>query len=126
MLLSTKEPTDTLFEQTKTKPKETLECNLKKQMEMFSVSPPVNLVEEAKWFLAVTSFEATTSVLVEKTESSKTVEFKAIFKTPFQKCWLATENLKKKMFSCLHVLSFVKDAKTLQKKSDCTTECQIW
>ena len=48
MLLSTKKRTDTSIEQTKTKPKETLEFNLKKQKEIFSVSPPVNLVEEAK------------------------------------------------------------------------------
>ena len=31
-------------------------------METFSFSPPINLVEEDKWLLAVTSFECTKSV----------------------------------------------------------------
>ena len=31
-------------------------------METFSFSPPINLVEEGKWLIAVTSFEATNSV----------------------------------------------------------------
>ena len=31
-------------------------------MEAFSLSPAINLVEEGKWLLAVTSFEATSSV----------------------------------------------------------------
>ena len=31
-------------------------------METFSFSRPINLVEESKWLLAVTSFEATNSV----------------------------------------------------------------
>ena len=31
-------------------------------MEIFSFSPPINQVEEGKWLLAVTSFEATNSV----------------------------------------------------------------
>ena len=31
-------------------------------METFSSSPPINLIEEGKWLLAVTSFEATKSV----------------------------------------------------------------
>ena len=62
LLLSIKEPTNTFIEQTKTKPQETLEFKMKKQMETFSFSPPINLVEEGKWLLAVTSFEATNSV----------------------------------------------------------------
>ena len=31
-------------------------------MQTFSFSPPLNLVEEGKWLLAVTSFETTNSV----------------------------------------------------------------
>ena len=46
----------------KTKPQETLEFKMNKQMETFSFSPPLNLVEEGKWLLALTSFEATNSV----------------------------------------------------------------
>ena len=49
-------------EQTKTKPQETLEFKLNKQMQKFFVSPAINLVEEGKWLLAVTSFEARNSV----------------------------------------------------------------
>ena len=34
-----------------------------KEMETSSFSPPKNLVEESKWLLAVSSFEATNSLL---------------------------------------------------------------
>ena len=62
LLFLCKKHTDTLIEQTKTRPKETLEFKMKKQMKTFSFSPPINLLEEGKWLLAVTSFEATNSV----------------------------------------------------------------
>ena len=62
LLLLIKKHTDTLIEQTKTKPQETLEFKMNKQMETFSFNPPVNLVEEGKWLLAVSSFECTNSV----------------------------------------------------------------
>ena len=61
LLLSIKKHTNTLIEQTKTKHQETLEFKTNKQMQTFS-SSPINLVEEGKWLLAVTSFEATNSV----------------------------------------------------------------
>ena len=54
--------TDTLFEQTKTKPQETLELKMDKQMQTFSFNPKINLVEEGKWLLGVTSLECTISV----------------------------------------------------------------
>ena len=57
-----KKHTDTLIQQTKTKPKETLELKMNQQMQTLSFSPPLNLIEEGKWLLAVTSFEATNSV----------------------------------------------------------------
>ena len=63
LLLSIKKHTDTLIEQTKTKPQETLEFSMKKQRQTFSFIPPINLVEEDKWLLAVSSFECTNSVL---------------------------------------------------------------
>ena len=62
LLLSVNKITDTLIEQTKTKPQETLEFKMRKQMETFSFSPPISLVEEGKWLLAVSSFECTNSV----------------------------------------------------------------
>ena len=62
LLLLIKKHTDTLIEQTKTKPQETLEFKMNKQMQTFSFNPPINLIEEGKWFLAVTSFECTNSV----------------------------------------------------------------
>ena len=62
LLLLIKKHTDTLIEQTKTKPQETLEFKLNKQTQTFSFSPPINLVEEGKWLLAVSSFEFTNSV----------------------------------------------------------------
>ena len=63
LLLLIKKHTDTLIEQTKTKPQETLEFKMNKQMQTFSFNPPINLVEEGKWLLAVSSFECTNSVL---------------------------------------------------------------
>ena len=62
LLLSIKKHTDTLIEQTKTKPQETLEFKRNKQMQTFSFSPPINFVEEGKCLLAVTSLETRNSV----------------------------------------------------------------
>ena len=62
LLLLIKKHTDTLIQQTKTKPQETLEFKMNKQMQTFSFNPPINLVEEGKWLLAVSSLECTNSV----------------------------------------------------------------
>ena len=62
LLLLIKKHTDTLIEQTKTKPQETLEFKMNKQMQTFSFDPPKNLVEEGKWLLGVSSFECTNSI----------------------------------------------------------------
>ena len=62
LLLLIKKHTDTLIDQTKTKPQETLEFKMNKQMQTFSFNPPIKLIEEDKWFLAVSSFECTNSV----------------------------------------------------------------
>ena len=62
LLLSIKKHTDTLIEQTRTKPQETLEFKMNKQMQTFSFNPPINLFEEDKLLLAVSSFECTISV----------------------------------------------------------------
>ena len=62
LLLLIKKHTDTLIEQTKTKPQETVELKMNKQIQTFSFNPPINLVEDGKWLLAVSSFECTNSV----------------------------------------------------------------
>ena len=62
LLLLIKKHTDTLIEQTKTKPQETLEFKMNKQRQTFSFNPPIKLVEEDKWLLAVSSFECTNSI----------------------------------------------------------------
>ena len=51
-----------MIAQTKTKPQETLEFKVNKQRQTFSFNPPINLVEEGKWLLAVSSLECTNSV----------------------------------------------------------------
>ena len=61
VLLLSKKHTDTLIEQTKTKPQETLEFKMNKQMQTFSFNSPINLVED-KWLLGVSSFECTNSI----------------------------------------------------------------
>ena len=62
LLLLIKKHTDTLIEQTRTKPQETLEFKMDKQRQTFSFNPPINLIEEDKWLVAVSSFECTNSV----------------------------------------------------------------
>ena len=62
LLLLIKKHTDTLIEETKTKPQEFLEFKMCKQRQTFSFNPPINLVEEGKWLLAVSSIECTNSI----------------------------------------------------------------
>ena len=62
LLLLIKKHTDTLIEQTRIKPQETLEFRMNKQRQTFSFNPPINLLEEGKWLLAVSLFECTNSV----------------------------------------------------------------
>ena len=63
LLLLIKKHTDTLIEQTRTRPQETLEFKMNKQMQTFSFNPPINLVEQDNWLLGVTSLECTNSVI---------------------------------------------------------------
>ena len=70
LLLLYKKHTDTLIGQTKTKPQETLEFRMNKQMKSFSFNPPVSLVEEGEWLLAVSSFECTNSVFNKTNENN--------------------------------------------------------
>ena len=62
LLLLIKKHTDTLIERTKTKPQETPEFKMNKQMQTFSFNPSIILLEEGKGLLAVSSFECTNSV----------------------------------------------------------------
>ena len=62
LLLLIKKHTDTLIEQTKTRAQETLEFKMNKRSQTFSFNPPINLIEEGKWLIAVSSFECTNSV----------------------------------------------------------------
>ena len=64
LLLLIEKHTDTLIEQTKTKPQETLEFKMNKQMQTFSFDPPINLIEEGKWLMAVSLFDCTISVFI--------------------------------------------------------------
>ena len=61
LLLLIKKHTDTLIEQTKTKPQETLEFKMNKQMQTFPFNPPINLIED-KWLLGVSSLECANSI----------------------------------------------------------------
>ena len=61
LLLLIKKDTDTLIEQTRTRPQETLEFKMNKQMQTSSFSPPIILIEEGKWLMTVSSFECTKS-----------------------------------------------------------------
>ena len=57
LLLLIKIHTDTLIQQTKTKPQEMLDIKKIRSKQTFSFNPAINLVEEGKWFLGVTSLE---------------------------------------------------------------------
>ena len=70
MLILIKKHTDTLIQQTKTSPQETLEFKMNKQMQTFSFNPPINSVEEGKWLLAVSSLECTKSVFIITNENN--------------------------------------------------------
>ena len=62
MLLLIKKHTDRLIEQTKTKPQETLEFKMNEHLQTFSFNSPINLVEESKWLLGLSSLECKNSV----------------------------------------------------------------
>ena len=84
LLLLIKKHTDVLIQQTKTKPQETLEFKMNKQMQTFSFNPPINLVEEGKWFLAVSSFECTNSVFnITNENNSFSIIIPGHYKTEF-------------------------------------------
>ena len=65
-----KKQTDTLIEQTKTKPQGTLEFRMIRSKQTFSFNPPINLLEEGKWLLGVTSLECTNSVFNKTNENN--------------------------------------------------------
>ena len=84
LLLLIKKHTDTLIEQTKTKPQETLEFEMNKQMQIFSFNPSINLVEEGKWLLAVSSLECTNSVFnITNENNSFSINIPGHYKTEF-------------------------------------------
>ena len=62
LLLLIKKHTDTLIEQTQTKLQETLEFKMIRSKQTFSFNPPINLVAEDKWLLAVSLFDCRNSV----------------------------------------------------------------
>ena len=70
LLLLIKKHTDTLIEQTKTKPQETLEFVMNQQKQTYSFNPPINLVEEGKWLIGVSSFDCKNSVFNITNENS--------------------------------------------------------
>ena len=61
LLLLIEKHTDTLIEQTKTCLQETLEFVMGKQMEKLSLNHPINLADEGKLLLSVTSSSTTIS-----------------------------------------------------------------
>ena len=70
MLLLIKKHTDILIEQTRMKPQETLEFKMNRQMQTFLFNSPINLVDEGKWLLAVSSFECTNSIFIITNENN--------------------------------------------------------
>ena len=75
LLLLIKKHTDTLIQQTRTKPQETLEFKMNKQMQTFSFNPPINLVEEGKWFMAVSLIAQILFII----SLTKTIRFQLLY-----------------------------------------------
>ena len=59
-----------MIEQTKTRPQETLDFKMNKQKQTFSFSPSINLFEEGKWVLGVSSLEWTKSFFNKTNENN--------------------------------------------------------
>ena len=70
LLILIEKHTDTLIEQTKTRPQETLDFKMNKQMQTFSFNPPINLIEEGKWLLGLSSLECTNFVFNKTNENN--------------------------------------------------------
>ena len=84
-----KKHTVTLIEQTKTKPQETLEFKMNKQMQTFSFNPPRNLVGEGKWLLILSSLECTNSVFNRTNENNLfSIIITGHYPTEFAEKWL--------------------------------------
>ena len=84
MLLLIKKHSDTLIAQTKTKPQETLEFKMNKQMQTFSFDPPTNLLEEGKWLLGVSSLKRTNSVFnITNENNSLSINIPGQYQTEF-------------------------------------------
>ena len=64
LLILIRKHTDGLFEQITSRPQETLEFILDKQMETFSLNPPINISEEGKWLVAVKSLRQRIKFLI--------------------------------------------------------------
>ena len=84
------------MQQTKTKPPETLEFRMNKQLQTFSFNPSIDLSEVGKWLLAVTFSEVTNSVFNITDENNS-------FKLPYKVT--GTLNLLKKTIDELNNLS---------------------
>ena len=57
---------------------------MNKQLQTFSFNPPINLVEEGKWLLAVSSFECTKSVFnITNENSSFSINIPGHYQTGF-------------------------------------------
>ena len=61
LMLLIKKHIDTLNEQMRTRPQETLEFKMNKQMQTFTFSTLINLFEEEEWAISVNFFETTNS-----------------------------------------------------------------
>ena len=91
IILLTKKHTDTLIEQTRTRPQETLEYKMKKQLQTISNKPLINLVGECNWLLGVTSFECKKVVFV--ISLTKTIRLESLYQG------IGQQNLPKKLLT---------------------------
>ena len=73
-----------MIEQTKTKPQETLDFKMNKQMQTFSFNPPINLGGEGTWLLGLFSLQCTNSVFnITKENNSFSIFIPGHYQTEF-------------------------------------------
>ena len=99
--------------QTRAKSQETLEFKMGKQMKNFLFNPPINLFEEGKWFLGVTSLGCTNSVFNVTNESNSfSILIPGHYQTEF------AENLVNDLNKLLELKSLELDVNEVRKRGN--------
>ena len=125
LLLLIKNHTDTLVEQTKTKPQEMLEFKMIRSKQTFLFNPPIYLLEEGKCLLGLSSLDCTNSVFNITDESNSfSINIPGHWETEFdRKTFAKIDGLLELMSLELHVEEVRKRGNKIKKSDD---EYKLW